>query len=759
MSTAPENLPELEKAFAKDPTSTVYLALANAYLAQLRFMEAMVICKKGLKAHPDSVEGRLLLARIYAEQGKLPKAIDEAKELLQQQPNSGETHLALAQWLDKSGRSDEAIESYKQALLCNRKLVAATEALRSKGVDFDPGPSPEEIAAQRAEEEHQARLRAEAEEAARKEAEERAAALARAAAEEEARLAAEALAQQTAAEEAAAAAAQTNPALSSAYAVAPPLADPYAASPYGYEALAAQQQGRRIGMGYTVGLAAVLLLVVVGFLGYLKISKDKNEKLVAYVAEAQNLAIRDSTKYILRAVKSLEDAYKISDDDVVVVSQLAGLYQMMVVSRGTDEKDILQRAPDLLKRAESMADDEPATSLALILAAFGRGDVDKALDLAKKAREQYGKEAPPFIAVAYGEALTAKGDIKALRELLDELRDSQNPQVLAFLGNTYRRLGETSRARKAYDDALRFEPDHDVARAARALLVLESGDIGQRETALDDVKYLDELGKDNLGLKQRGYKYLARAELARVLDRAADAEKDLAEAKRLLPKDADAALFTAKALAAKDPKGAIAALQEAIQSDPHRLPSYLTLADLAASQKDFATADKALADGAKFFGDHLDIQLAQAKLLAKKDQPDAAIAALKKLSEAKPDSAEVLRDLGTILVAQNQTEPGVEALKKAAEKSKGTSSTVRASVYTQLGRALLKIDDKENALQAFRTALDTAPNHVIAMCYAGSILADQGQKAEAANYLDKCVRLDPTGSQAAAAREKLATLR
>ncbi|MGZ3461855.1 MAG: tetratricopeptide repeat protein, partial [Archangium sp.] len=83
---SPAELAKLEHAFASDPSSDAYKPLAEAYLAAGRFMEAMVVCKKGVKAHPDRAEPRLLLARVYAEQGKDKKALEEALGALQAQP-------------------------------------------------------------------------------------------------------------------------------------------------------------------------------------------------------------------------------------------------------------------------------------------------------------------------------------------------------------------------------------------------------------------------------------------------------------------------------------------------------------------------------------------------------------------------------------------------------------------------------------------------------------------------------------------------
>src|SRR5687767_2839510 len=83
---SPAELAKLEHAFATDPSSEAYKPLAEAYLGMGRFMEAMVVCKKGVKAHPTAVDPRVLLARVYAEQGKDKKALEELQGALQVSP-------------------------------------------------------------------------------------------------------------------------------------------------------------------------------------------------------------------------------------------------------------------------------------------------------------------------------------------------------------------------------------------------------------------------------------------------------------------------------------------------------------------------------------------------------------------------------------------------------------------------------------------------------------------------------------------------
>src|SRR5512136_2173627 len=90
-------LAALEHAFAADPTSDAYRPLTEAYLAAGRFMEAMVVCKKGVKAHPDDPGARVLLARVYADQGKDRKALEELQPVLASYANYAAGHLLAGQ--------------------------------------------------------------------------------------------------------------------------------------------------------------------------------------------------------------------------------------------------------------------------------------------------------------------------------------------------------------------------------------------------------------------------------------------------------------------------------------------------------------------------------------------------------------------------------------------------------------------------------------------------------------------------------------
>ncbi|MBI3180447.1 MAG: tetratricopeptide repeat protein, partial [Deltaproteobacteria bacterium] len=105
----------LEIEFAKNPTLDACLPLCQAYLSQKRFMEAMVVCKKGIKSAPNDPRGPVLLARVYFDQGKLPKAEQEVTAALQRFPGYPAGFELLGQILLQQGRNQEAVPLLQQA--------------------------------------------------------------------------------------------------------------------------------------------------------------------------------------------------------------------------------------------------------------------------------------------------------------------------------------------------------------------------------------------------------------------------------------------------------------------------------------------------------------------------------------------------------------------------------------------------------------------------------------------------------------------
>ena len=136
----------LEQAFAQDPTSEAYRPLAEAYLGLSRFMEAMVVCKKGIKARPAEASPRVLLARIYAEQGKDPKAIEELRAALGVQPEDPGALRMLAGLQFKHGEAT-AKETLLKAHAVSPTDAGVLDLMSRYGVQPPAPPPPPVVAA------------------------------------------------------------------------------------------------------------------------------------------------------------------------------------------------------------------------------------------------------------------------------------------------------------------------------------------------------------------------------------------------------------------------------------------------------------------------------------------------------------------------------------------------------------------------------------------------------------------------------------
>lgn len=76
-------LPPLDAASKAD-----YLRLVHEHEDDGRWMEAMVIAKKGIKAFPPGIEFRLALAEVHVAAGREKKAVKVLRELLGLAPDN-----------------------------------------------------------------------------------------------------------------------------------------------------------------------------------------------------------------------------------------------------------------------------------------------------------------------------------------------------------------------------------------------------------------------------------------------------------------------------------------------------------------------------------------------------------------------------------------------------------------------------------------------------------------------------------------------
>jgi tetratricopeptide (TPR) repeat protein len=135
-------LTKLEHAFATDPVSEAYKPLAEAYLGMGRFMEAMVVCKKGVKAHPNRPDPRILLARVYADQGKDKKAVEELNAAMQIAPTDKGVLRMMGALQIKTGEADAGRANLLKAFEADRTDAETLEVMGKHGVTVPREPEP-----------------------------------------------------------------------------------------------------------------------------------------------------------------------------------------------------------------------------------------------------------------------------------------------------------------------------------------------------------------------------------------------------------------------------------------------------------------------------------------------------------------------------------------------------------------------------------------------------------------------------------------
>ena len=141
-SIAPAELATLEHAFATDPSSEAYRPLTEAYLNLGRFMEAMVVCKKGVKAHPAAPGPKVLLARVYAAQGKDRKALEELEAAIKQTPADPAANRMAGLLQLKLGEKEAGLSALRKAYEAAPTDPETLEVMAKWGLAFAP-PEPE----------------------------------------------------------------------------------------------------------------------------------------------------------------------------------------------------------------------------------------------------------------------------------------------------------------------------------------------------------------------------------------------------------------------------------------------------------------------------------------------------------------------------------------------------------------------------------------------------------------------------------------
>jgi tetratricopeptide (TPR) repeat protein len=112
---------KLSERLAKDPTSNLFVYLAEEYVKSGMPDEALMVLNDGLKIHPGFVRARVVLGKIYLDKGKLKEAKEQFETVIRENPDNLLVHRKLVKIYRGEKDFQKAIESCRVVLNSNPK--------------------------------------------------------------------------------------------------------------------------------------------------------------------------------------------------------------------------------------------------------------------------------------------------------------------------------------------------------------------------------------------------------------------------------------------------------------------------------------------------------------------------------------------------------------------------------------------------------------------------------------------------------------
>lgn len=787
---SPAELAELEHAFATDPSGKAYEPLAEAYLSMGRFMEAMVVCKKGARALPKAAAPRLLLARIQLAQDRKERALKELEAALELEPEHLQTlRMAVEVQLDL-GKEEDAKALLGRAVEVAPDDLVISELAKAYGVlpadEEAPAPPPEGAAPAPAESEPApakqtaepfaqaaaapAQPKAPSAKQAAPAAKQPKAKKAKKAAQPKAAASAQKTQQKAASSspkpQAKKKASPTQaPTQAKAAAATAPTLDLSAWEEDDEDRASTAQAGR----SRLLVTAAIMLVVLGGWFSYTKWQGGRERQITEALQATADAVRKDTYLSYKEATEAGERVVALASGHHEAHAYLAYVSALRWGEQGEGE-DFHRRAKEHLEAAKRGLAGHPRVVAAEALIRFFERDPSGAQELLAEAIEEGAGLG--LLYETLGHIRMESGDLDGAADALKKAQshDFNSVRLLSALGRLHWRMGMEPEAWAFFDSALRLDGEHADSLLGKALLILDSEaerDDDERKQLLDEAKSQIEkvlgLPSGAVSTRQLARAKFAEGQLHLARGQEARGERLEKEAYALDPTNADIRLLRGRRLLREgETSAAVRDIEEAIRIEP-RLASY---ADLFRALRDepserVAKMEEATRTFAKsgrawlLLGDaHLGADDAQK---ARQAYDEALRVEGGKLPEARVRIAALHR-------RQKEWTQAKAAIDQAFEElGRASMGSVVAAAHTERGRILEEGDrDPVAAFESYAKAIAAWEQHAPAYFYLGRISAGQRsaeQRRQAVESFETYLRLDPKGELAGQARSLLARLR
>lgn len=151
-----EEIEKLRARVEKDPSSRLFLPLAEEYRKSGMADEAIKVILKGLERHPGYTSARVALGRLYLEKNMLEEAKAEFEQVINTVPDNLFAHRKLADIYRELDDIERAVAEYRTVIHLNpldEEAKACLENIESSSAEVLPvEEEPAEISAETAEE-------------------------------------------------------------------------------------------------------------------------------------------------------------------------------------------------------------------------------------------------------------------------------------------------------------------------------------------------------------------------------------------------------------------------------------------------------------------------------------------------------------------------------------------------------------------------------------------------------------------------------
>jgi tetratricopeptide (TPR) repeat protein len=307
-------------------------------------------------------------------------------------------------------------------------------------------------------------------------------------------------------------------------------------------------------------------------------------------------------------------------------------------------------------------------------------------------------------------------------------KDPKDVESWVTLGRLYRVANNSTESEKAYNAALKVDPDNEDALTGLAILYSELGDT---QRAIDKLKAVTAKNPSENTLVALASAYEQMKDFnsaAEVLRKAMNSGSDNSRVRKMLAQDLyfsgqnDEALSLYQQLSKEEPKDSSVPLR---------------MSEIYRAKRDFPKAHEALNKAKELDPDSLEVQYAEVNLLEAEGKTDQAISNLKNLVQStarknysRAESAShamLLERLGTLYRDAGQYSDAVDSFKQIAALDNDSAPRAAVQIVTTYETA----KDYDNASKEAEAAYKKFPKDRMVVFAHASLLAEMGKSEEA----------------------------